>query len=497
MSYCIYLRKSRADLEAEAHGEGETLTRHEVCLRTLAKRLSLDVGAVYREVVSGETIAARPVMQSLLRDVEQNCWSGVLVMEVERLARGDTVDQGIVARTFRYTGTKIVTPLKTYDPDNEFDEEYFEFGLFMSRREYQAINRRLQRGRAASVAEGKFVGSIAPYGYRRIKLMGEKGYTLAPVAEEAETVKLIFSLFVNEQLTGDKIAERLNRLGIHARKGAWSAPSIRGMLQNPVYIGQIRWNWRRTVRQMEDGTVKKSRPRSDNYSLTDGRHPPILDPALWQAAQKKFTRRPPVHKDRCLKNPLAGLIRCGRCGKNMIRRHDRSGDALACPTPGCPTVSAPLTMVEETIFAFLDTWYGQKMISSATIEMDDTERSLKETYQKQLDRLLLQQKRQYDLLEQDVYTPDTFASRAEDLARRIRHFEEQLKNLDTPDRLPPNTPVHITVPELYRRADTAQKNRLLHTLIDKIEYIKDHGGRWTGAPNEFALDFYPLLGQDE
>ena len=47
-----------------------------------------------------------------------------------------------------------MTPSKTYDPENEFDEEYFEFGLFMSRREYKTINRRLQRGRAASIKEG-------------------------------------------------------------------------------------------------------------------------------------------------------------------------------------------------------------------------------------------------------------------------------------------------------------------------------------------------------
>ena len=69
--------------------------------------------------MSGETIAARPVMQQLLIEIEQNVWSGVLVMEIERLARGDTIDQGIVAQAFKYSNTKIITPLKTYDPTNE------------------------------------------------------------------------------------------------------------------------------------------------------------------------------------------------------------------------------------------------------------------------------------------------------------------------------------------------------------------------------------------
>ncbi|MDE6838527.1 MAG: recombinase family protein [Acutalibacter sp.] len=179
--YVIYLRKSRADAEAEVRGEGETLARHERALLELAKRSHLNVTDIYREVVSGETIAARPVMQRLLGEVEQGVWSGVLVMEVERLARGDTIDQGLVAQTFKFSGTRIITPMKTYDPENEFDEEYFEFGLFMSRREYKTINRRLQRGRLASVKEGKYVANQAPYGYRRVKLERDKAYSLENV----------------------------------------------------------------------------------------------------------------------------------------------------------------------------------------------------------------------------------------------------------------------------------------------------------------------------
>lgn len=119
----------------------------------------LSVSKIYEEVVSGDTIAARPQMQQLLSDVEAGRWEGVLVMEVERLARGDTIDQGLVAQAFKFSDTRIITPVKSYDPNNEFDEEYFEFGLFMSRREYKVINRRLQRGRLASVKEGKWVSN--------------------------------------------------------------------------------------------------------------------------------------------------------------------------------------------------------------------------------------------------------------------------------------------------------------------------------------------------
>ena len=198
--YLIYLRKSRADIEAEQRGEGETLARHERSLLDLAGRLKLNIVDIYREVVSGETIAARPVMQQLLTEVESGLWAGVLVMEVERLARGDTIDQGIVAQAFKFSGTKIVTPSKTYDPENEFDEEYFEFGLFMSRREYKTINRRLQRGREASIKEGKYVGSISPYGYDKVKLERDKGFTLAPNPDQAPIVRMIYELYTRGEM---------------------------------------------------------------------------------------------------------------------------------------------------------------------------------------------------------------------------------------------------------------------------------------------------------
>lgn len=73
---CIYLRKSRADREAEARGEGETLARHERILLDLAKSRSYSVGAIYREIVSGETISDRPVIQQVLREVEAGLWDG-------------------------------------------------------------------------------------------------------------------------------------------------------------------------------------------------------------------------------------------------------------------------------------------------------------------------------------------------------------------------------------------------------------------------------------
>ena len=179
MSYVIYLRKSRKDSDLESLGI-DVLERHEKTLLELAKARNLPIGGIYREVVSGDSIDGRPEMKRLLTEVESGIWDGVLVMEVERLARGDTIDQGRVQRAFFYSNTLIVTPAKTYDPTNEFDSEYFEFNLFMSRREYATIKRRMQTGRVRSVKDGYYVGNIPPYGWKRIKAKDRKHFYLAP-----------------------------------------------------------------------------------------------------------------------------------------------------------------------------------------------------------------------------------------------------------------------------------------------------------------------------
>jgi len=156
----IYLRKSRADIEAEARGEGETLSRHRRALLDLARNEGYHVVEVKEEIASGERIAFRPKMMELLREVENGEYDAVLCMDLDRLGRGNMQEQGMILDTFRRTGTKIVTPRKVYDLDDEIDEELSEIQAFFARKEFKIITRRLKAGRWASIKEG--IGSSAP-----------------------------------------------------------------------------------------------------------------------------------------------------------------------------------------------------------------------------------------------------------------------------------------------------------------------------------------------
>lgn len=522
MAYCMYLRKSRADVEAESRGEGETLARHKAALTELAQHLHLNVTQIYAEIVSGETISARPVMRQLLSQVEQGIWEGVLVMEVERLARGDTIDQGIVAQTFQISGTKIITPLKTYDPNNEYDEEYFEFGLFMSRREYKTINRRLQRGRLTSVKEGKYLGSRPPYGYIRKKLEREKGFTLEPHPQQAAIAALIFEWYAYGIVQDNKmrktagisqIVKKLNLLNIPSATGkTWSRSTVQDLLSNPVYIGKIRWNARCSKKILSAGQIVRERPRTEQaaWILADGKHPPLVHLKTWQAVQRKLAEHHthPAPKKKTPQNPLAGLVFCGICGRRMVRRpykNSKTADVLMCPG-SCCNVSSALSVVEERILQALEAWLSGYQLtcqpSQKGIIAEKETNQLCHTLAKEINQLKEQKNQLYSLLERKIYTDTLFQERMDIVTQQITALEGQLQTVqsqtvpyDSNSNDTRSAPFILHHPlESYKKAQTPeQKNLLLKSLLHKVVYTKTNSSRWHNTPDGFELILYPKL----
>ena len=523
--YFIYLRKSRADMEAEAHGEGETLARHERVLLELSRRLRLNVTAIYREVVSGETIAARPVMQQILAEVEQGIWTGGLVMEVERLARGDTIDQGIIAQTFKYSDTKIITPLKIYDPNNEYDEEYFEFGLFMSRREYKTINRRLQNGKKAAATEGKWVPNKPPYGYRRIKLENEKGWSLEPVEETAAVVRLIFELYtegmkepdgsVREMAMG-KIAHYLDDQGIPSPDGAlWRRATVSNILQNPAYVGLVRWGWKPSKKKVLDGSVVRQRLRlkAGEYGVYKGRHKAIVSQEMFDRAQelRQGRDKPANHTDSTLQNPLAHILICANCGHTMVRRTTTSrpiAGSLACMTHNCPTVSSDALLVEERLLQGLAEWLDGYELeweqAAAPREASGIEVKRKGLTKSkaELEKLYKQLDRTHDLLEQGVYDTDTFLTRTKTLSKKIdaakadiARLSQELASAEEAEvRQKEIIPKVKKLLEVYHTLPSAEeKNRMLKDVVEKVIYRKERVEGEKLPKDGFELQIYPRI----
>lgn len=508
--YVKYLRKSRFDRDYAELSIEETLKRHEAILDKLARDRGYHIAKTYYEVVSGESIAARPEIQKMLEEVSAGFYTGVLVIDLERLARGNGADQAYISQVFQFSGTKIITPLKVYDPSNEFDEEYFEFGLFMSRREYKTINRRLIRGRDSSASEGKYIGSIPPYGYRRVKLEREKGYTLEPHPEEAKVVKKIFELYTS--YSGTKvIANYLNDREVPTRHGGlWSYATISNIITNPVYMGKIRRGWSQQVKSIENGVVKRRIKRHkniDEYNVYNGLHDALISEEQFQLAQEirgKSTTCVKVKKQFELQNAFAGLIFCGICGSRIGRTtaaKARGGQArLHCVNGrNCHNVSASYEEVERVVLAALRTWLDGYKVKIDTVGFSEEIEQCKAQIakgKKEQEKLAAQLDHAFDLVEQGVYSLEVFQERRgklesalEETRRQTVRQEAALEELEENDQAQSSfIPQAEALLESYDSMTNKERNDLLKAVLYKIEYKKEING-------EIMIDLYPRLPQ--
>lgn len=350
----IYLRKSRAD--DPAMSVDEVLARHAQLLDEWTAQHVPDgpipLENVVREVASGETLRERPKMQEVLRRIESPKIKAILIVEPQRLSRGDLEDAGRIINALRYTKTLAVTPQYAYDCREEMDRENLARELKRGNEFLEYIKKIMDRGRRLAVQNGYYVGSCPPYGYERIPVKdGNRDcWTLEPKPAEAAVVRQIFDLYVNGGLGYHKIANQLDALAIKPVKGAnWSRHTVREILQNRHYIGQVFWDRRKTEVEMHDGELRASRPVAEEFLIYEAKHPAIVDRELFDAARKirESYAQPPTSGDKEFKNPLAGLIYC-QCGSHMVRRKRYGGRAdryLCAKQHLCGTVSASVDEV--------------------------------------------------------------------------------------------------------------------------------------------------------
>lgn len=507
--YCAYLRKSRRDVELEELNGGDTLARHDASLTALAHRLGIRISQRYREVVSGDTIADRPQMRLLLEAVQSGAWDGVLVMDVDRLGRGNSIDQGVIMQSFLFSGTLIVTPDKVYDPADEVDSEFFEIKLFFSRREYAQIRKRLERGRMASLMDGCYIVSRPPLGYTLRKRENGKGTVLAVQAEQAAIVRAIFGWYTREELGAYAIATRLRTMGIKTAMGNnFTSQGVLDILGNVTYTGKIRYAEMIRQRSIEDGRQVSRIVRNPNPVIVDGRHEAIIDDETFALAQQIRSRHVRPHKEtgKELVNPLAGILRCADCGHMMkldaVAQRGLPLRYYRCPTNGCGMTRSRMDVVLDAVVEVVEGWLAD---FTAQGELPEPEpdpaedaaklalanlREREKTLNAQLDKL-------YDLVEQGVYTVELFRSRRAQLQSELAEVAASIASLSS--RPQPDPRVRL-LPRLRhfaeawpRAATAARQNALLRTVIDHITYSKHHRSPKNNPGAYLTLDVYPLL----
>lgn len=487
------------------------MARHRKMLRELAKRRGLNLVKLYEEIVSGESIDSRPQMQELLKDVQLKKWDGVLVVDVDRLGRGDTREQGIIAEAFEFSKTWIITPTKDYNPEDEADMRYLEFGQFMSRQEYKTIQKRLMRGLLLSIQEGNYVGSLPPYGYEKISKGKTK--TLRIVDEEARVVELMFDWFVNKRLGTGEIARRLTAMAIPTatKRREWARDTIRDILRNQVYTGHVRWNRRKVSKEFDGATMtkKKRRAESKDYLVFKGKHKPIISQELFDAAQQRFAEGSvPIKCNSSIVNPLAGLVCCSKCGKHFVltqHAHQKNGvwrlnhpESKFCKNKSVEydrLYNAVIDVIEQNIADF-----EFKLTHDAELEDQRQHDALLLELERKLKGLEKRRADLFDYFEGGIYSKQEFLERRDVLNTELERAEKALQ--DHKDSAPENIDYREMILKFSdvletMRDDTAnaqEKNYLLREIIERVDYWREPTGRGgyykTRVNNPFEIDVH-------
>lgn len=505
----LYIRKSRKDIEEErkaleAGEHYDTLERHRRTLLATARKEGHNIVRIYEEIVSGESVSERPEMIAMLRSVEKGEVDAVLVVDLDRLGRGDMYDQGIIDRAFRYSETKIITPVDTYDPEDESWELVFGIKSLVARQELKAITRRMQGGRKDSAAEGKSISKKPPYGYKR----GED-LRLLPDEETAWVVQKMFTM-MRDGHGRQAIAGELDKLGIappNPKRDSWSPSSITAIIKNEVYIGTITWGQFKSVKR--NGKYQRKRQPREKWTIRENAHDPLVSRELFDAANRAHTGRwrPSTVESKRLSNPLAGVLKCAVCGYTMLLfpRKDRPNASLRCSSPKCRGVQkgAALPLVESRLIEML-TELAQdiedQVGNDESVDNSDVEykRKLIEKKTEELNELNAQKSNLHDFLERGIYSIDTFVEREQNLAERINGVESEIRNIESEIQKEElrNSSVEEFLPQLrsvidaYPDADIERKNALLKSVLEKATFLRKK--EWTKR-DEFFIGLYTKL----
>lgn len=478
----MYLRKSRADIEKEKRGKFQTLVKHEAELRELSEKMQLPIDDVFKEMVSGESIDARTEFQELMRGVQARRYAYVFCHAVDRLGRGDMMEYGWVLSTFQITGTKIITPYKTYDPLNSMDLQQLQFQMLFANFEYEMIKGRMISGRRASVKEGQYIMGAAPIGYDKAIIDGKKTLVksdLAPVVVE------IFERVAAGEAK-HSIARDLNKRGLRTQRGCYYTPHIiNRIVSGLIYKGYVKYGTTKTIVDGRDGMTKKKRVvEGDDPIIVRGLHEPLVSEELWSAANAAITRDPSLRKKQKLANPLSRVLVCAKCGRSLsYTRTYRNGKVTGCyyrhyKNTGCSCKNVPAKVIINALTEKLAETTGDYKLKITQGEMESKhhERALS-SIEKSIKAV---EKRKDKLIE--LYTASAIS--LEDFRSRNAAAEAELADLKAElaaesQRVPkPYKRIAMSLRRAVKLLANDEipaqvRNDALRQVVDRVEYARE------------------------
>lgn len=283
--------------------------------------------------ISGRSVKKRSAFQAMIAQAKEKDrqFESILLWKFSRFARNQ--EESIVYKTaLRKLGVSVVSISEPL-PEGPFASLIERIIEWMDEFYSIRLSGEVKRGMLEKASRGEPV-AFAPFGYTI------EGGKLLPCADSVIVQGIFADYAAGTHLQA--IARSLCARGIRTRRG--NLPDTRFVeyiLNNPVYIGKIRWS--------KDGHAASLRDYdNENIVIYDGKHVPIVELDLWNAVQKRLAdtkAKYPRHarKNEPVRYMLKGLVRCSDCGSTLVYQ------STACPALQCHKYASGQCPVSHSI----------------------------------------------------------------------------------------------------------------------------------------------------
>ncbi|WP_150541720.1 recombinase family protein [Clostridium perfringens] len=491
----IYCRVSTE----EQSENGYSIDEQERLLEEWCKKMGYVIYKCYSDRgISGKNIKDRPALKELLSDAKEGKFDMVISWKINRVSRKleDVLKIVNILEKNNITFKSYSEPFETDTPAGRMQ---FQMMALIGEFERGTIAQNVKMGMIAKAKSGNWCGGRV-LGYDLVPNNSpeeeKKGKNKLEINEkEAEIVRFIF----NEYSKGKgykAITNKMNKLGYKTKKGNnFSVGSIRDILTNPVYIGEIRYN----VRQ--NWSEKRRRNINPNPIRVKGKHEAIIDRELWDKVQlilESKKGKPSRIYDG--EYPLTGILRCPKCGAGMVisRTTNTLADgtkkriAYYCcgnwknkGTSVCNSNTIRVDKANEYVFKKIEELVSNEAMIKAVVENINKERKdkvkpakrLLGDIDKELEKLDKRKRKIFEAYEDDILTKEEFQTRKDELNEKIRILEEEKKPLlntiseDVSEEIPYEFIKDILMnfsKILNSSVSREQQKKLLHMIISEI-----------------------------
>ena len=420
----LYCRLSSDDAYL---GESGSIQTQRALLTQYCKENNIAVYDTYADDGFSGTNFNRPDFQRMLTDLESHKANLVIVKDLSRFGREYAQMGMYIENDFEDWNIRFISIGENIDTLNGTDGILMPITNVINSHYAKEFSRKTRQAHRALAKEGKFIGSRAPYGYMKDP---KDRHHLIVDDEAAAVVKEIFKMFcegIGFVRMTKILREReiLNPQGYFNKNNPgyyksdywrqdfdWHATSIRTILNNPVYLGQVTFGKTKTV-----GRTKKKKVATDekDWIVVENTHEAIIDRETWDLVQSmlKNRRRENVRGEIQM---FAGLVKCADCGSALNVSYNAK--------KGC--------------FKSFSCWvyknYGKERCSSHSISynalynivLDDIRRQAEDVANSKDKYIRLLQYRMDEKAEQDIKVAK---SRLKKIEKRISQLEKVLNKL--------------------------------------------------------------------